>query len=279
MIGHTHRCHTLAAAFIVAVWLLSPATAFAHADIVERISAFDQQILQAPDSAALYFKRGELHRLHRDWPAALADYDQAARLDPENPAVHYYRGRMRLEAGDPAQARPLLDRFLAARPDHADALLIRSRALTRLGEGLAAADDLTHAIALFDSPTPEVYLERARALVIAGPAHTGRALNGLDAGIARLGPLVTLLQYATAIERSDGRHQQALERIDTLPDMIRLQPTWLAIRGDILRDIGDIEQAQATYRAGLETIKTYPPARRNSRATVVLETRLRASLR
>lgn len=279
MIGRTHRCHTLAAAFIVAVWLFSPATAFAHADIVERISAFDQQILQAPDSAALYFKRGELHRLHRDWPAALADYDQAARLDPENPAVHYYRGRMRLEAGDPAQARPLLDRFLAARPDHADALLIRSRALTRLGEGLAAADDLTHAIALFDSPTPEVYLERARALVIAGPDNIGRALNGLDAGIARLGPLVTLIQYAIAIERSDGRHQQALGRLDTLPDKIRLQPTWLAIRGDILRDIGDIEQAQATYRAGLETIKTYPPARRNSRATVVLETRLRASLR
>lgn len=279
MIGRTHRCHTLAAAFIVAVWLLSPATAFAHADIVERISALDQQIVQAPDNAALYFKRGELHRLHSDWPAALADYDHAARLDPANPAVHYYRGRMRLEAGDPAQARPLLDRFLAARPDHADALLIRSRALTRLGEGLAAADDLTRAIALYDLPTPEVYLERARALVIAGPDNIGRALNGLDAGIARLGPLVTLIQYAIAIERSDGRHQQALERLGTLPDMIRLQPTWLAIRGDILRDIGDIEQAQATYRAGLETIETYPPARRNSRATVVLETRLRASLR
>ena len=144
---------------------------------------------------------------------------------------------------------------------------------------MAAADDLTRAIALFDPPTPEVYLERARALVIAGPDYTGRALNGLDAGIARLGPLVTLIQYAIGIERSAGRHQQALERLDALPDKIRLQPTWLAIRGDILRDIGDIQQAQATYRAGLETIETYPPARRNSRATVVLETRLRASLR
>lgn len=269
----------LAAALIIAAGLVSPAAAFAHADIVERITGLDQQIVAAPQDPALYLKRGELHRLHQDWPAALGDYDRAARLDPDNPAVHYYRGRLRLESGDPAQARPLLDRFLAARPNHANALLVRSRALVSLGEPLTAADDLTRAIALLDPPTPEVYLERARALVAAGPNNVDLALSGLDAGIARLGPLVTLIQYGIEVERTHGRYHQALGRLDTLPAQISRQPAWLVVRGDILRDLGETQQAQVFYRSGLETIEAYPPARRNTRATVELETRLRDSLR
>jgi tetratricopeptide (TPR) repeat protein len=263
----------------LAAALLAPVPAFAHADIVERISALDRQIEQTPHDNDLYFKRGELHRLHRDWPAARADYDRAAALDPDDTTVHFYRGRMWLEAGDPAHARLLLDRFLAERPDHADALLIRSRALAEIGEWQAAAQDLTHAIDLLDPPTPEVYLDRARALVAAGPEHIDPALRGLDAGIARLGPLVSLIQYAIEVERAHGRPQAALERFDLLPDQVRRQPKWLAIRGDILRSLGDVQQAQATYWAGLATIAAYPPARRNARATIELETRLRESLR
>ncbi len=259
--------------------VLAPAPAFAHADIGERLSDLDRQIEHAPQSSELYLKRGELHRLHRDWPAARADYDRASRLDAGNPAVNFYRGRMWLEAKNPAQARPLLDRFLAARPDHADALVIRSRTLSLLGEPLAAADDLTRAIDLLDPPTPEVYLDRARALVAAGPEHVDPALRGLDEGIARLGPLVSLIQYAIEVERAHGRHQAALARLDLLPDQVRRQPGWLAIRGDILQSMGDIQQAQATYRAGLASIAAYAPARRNARATAALESRLRESLR
>ncbi|NKB49625.1 MAG: tetratricopeptide repeat protein [Alphaproteobacteria bacterium] len=271
------RRNVFAAALFVA-GLLSPAAAFAHADIIERITALDDQILATPQDPALYLKRGELHRLHRDWPAALNDYKQAERLTPDDPAIHYYRGRMRLEADEPALARPLLDQFLAARPNHADALLIRSRALSRLGAWLAAADDLSRAIALLDPPTPEVYLERARALVAAGPENVDRAVVGLDAGIERLGPLVTLIGYGIDVERTHGRHAQALARLDTLPVQISQQPAWLATRGDILRDLGELRQAKATYRSGLDKIETYPMARRNSRATVELETRLREAL-
>ena len=279
MIQYNKRRRVLSAALIIIAGLLSPAAAMAHVAIVERITALDQHIQAAPNDPALYLKRGELHRLHRDWPTALADYDTAVVLDPENQTVHFYRGRLYLEAGDPKQARPLLDRFLAVQPNHANALLIRSRALARLGDGLAAADDLTRAIALLDPPTPEVYLERARALVAAGPDNVERALTGIDDGIARLGPLVTLIQYAIEVERAQGHHRQALARLDRLPVQINRQPTWLATRGDILRDAGEIQQAQATYRSGLEKIEAYPPARRNTRATVGLETRLRASLK
>ena len=45
-------------------------------------------------------------------------------------------------------------------------------------------------------PIPTYYLERARALVEAGPEHFGEALRGLDEGSARLGHPVTLEPYA-----------------------------------------------------------------------------------
>lgn len=250
----------------------------AHADIVERIAALDQEIQENPGSAALYLKRGELHRLHRDWPAALADYGRAEQLKPEESAVHYYRGRMWLEAGQPRLARPELDLFLAARPEHADALLVRSRARALLGERMAGVDDLTRAIALLDRPTPEVYLERARLLVAEGPSYVDRALAGLDEGIDRLGPLVTLIQFAIEVERDRGRYLSGLDRLDRLPENLAGQPKWLGLRADLLLEAGRKNEAHAAYAAGLEIIEAYPPARRKSRATSQLEARLRSSM-
>ena len=250
----------------------------AHADIAERITALDGEIQESPGSAALYFKRGELHRLHRDWLAALADYGRAEQLKPEEPAVHYYRGRMWLEAGQPKLARPELDLFLAARPEHANALLVRSRALALLGERMAGVDDLTRAIALLDRPTPEVYLERARLLVSEGPSYVDRALAGLDEAIAQLGPLVTLIQFAIEVERDHGRYLSALARLDGLPKSLAGQPMWLGFRGDLLLEAGRKQEAHAVYAAGLEIIETYPATRRNSRATLQLEARLRSSM-
>ncbi len=271
------RCWELAAGLIV-VWIGNPGTALAHADILVRITALNREIRESPPSAALYLKRGELHRLHRDWPAALTDYEQAARLAPRNPDVSYYRGRMWFEAGQPEPARPALDRFLAVRPDHADALLVRSRVLAVLGERLAAVNDLTRAIALLDPPTPEVYLERARHLEAEGSAYIDRALAGLDEGIARLGPLVTLIQFAIEVERTRGRYPSALVRLDGLPESITGQALWLGLRGDLLLAAGRTEEARAAYAAGLEIIESYPSARRTLRATSRLETRLRAAV-
>ncbi len=263
---------------LMAVWIGSPGTVLAHADILVRIAALTREIRESPPSAALYLKRGELHRLHRDWPAALTDYEQAVRLEPRNPAVSYYRGRMWLEAGQPERAKPELNRFLAVRPNHADALLIRSRALARLGKPHSAAADLTKAIALLHRPTPEVYLERAKLLATVGPDYVDQALAELDEGIARLGPLVTLIQYAVSMEVARGQYDAALARIDALPVGVQSGPAWLARRGDILMEADRLNEARAMYIVAKQAILELPPARRQSRAMAALEARLRGAV-
>src|SRR5437870_950367 len=82
-----------------------------------------------------------LHSYHRHWPAALADYERAALLDPTLAAVDFARGKTLLHAGSPGQAKSALDRFLAKHPEHAEALATRARVLVILGERLAATAD------------------------------------------------------------------------------------------------------------------------------------------
>ena len=256
--------------------LAAPLPVLAHADIHERIAALDAQIEAHPNAPELYLKRGELHRLHRDWEAALADYHRAAELDPGLPEVDYFVGRMWLEAARPDLAKSALNRYLTRRPDDAGALVIRSRALARLGEGLAAAEDLTKAIARLEALGPELYLERSRLLVAEGGKHVDEGLRGIDEGIARLGPLVTLIQFAVEVEADRAHHEEALARLDPLPPGVRKQPLWLARRGDLLLAAGRDAEARAAYAAALQAIEALPATRRTVRANAALESRLRS---
>jgi tetratricopeptide (TPR) repeat protein len=235
---------------IVLVAALLPTLAFGHAETEERIAEVTRKIAASPRDARLFMKRGELQRLMADWPAALADFERAARLAPELDEVAYARGRALFEAGFVADAVPDLDRFLGARPDHADALLLRSRVLGFLGRRLEAVDDLTRAIAVLQPPAPEHYLERARLLAADG--RIDEAVDGLDEGVARLGPLVTLIQPAWELEVAAGRVDRALARLDTLPRALRLSPAWLQRRAELLAQSGrgDDAHAAAVLAAG-----------------------------
>ena len=244
-------------------YMAVPVPAFAHADINVRIAGINARIAADPDDPQLYLRRGELHRAHRAWSAALDDYQYAVRLAPGLPEADYYTGRMWLEAGRPELARPGLDRFLALRPDHADALLTRSRALAGLAEYNAAVTDLTRAIALLDPPAPEHYLERAQLLVARGPDFVDEALRGIDRGTVRLGPLVSLIQFAVEIDAGRGHHDAALARIGSLPRAVRQTPRWQARRGDILLAAGRKPQARTAYVAALGKRPRRPAGRYN----------------
>jgi len=47
----------------------------AHADLDEQIAAVTHQIEKDVTNAQLCLKRGELHRVHRDWKSGAVDYD------------------------------------------------------------------------------------------------------------------------------------------------------------------------------------------------------------
>jgi tetratricopeptide (TPR) repeat protein len=250
----------------------------AHGDLHERIAALTKQIDEAPTNAELYLKRGELHRAHRDWKLALADYDRVAQLRPDLAVVDLARGLTLFASGTPEPAITALDRFLLKHPAHAEALLTRARARSKLGRHQTAAEDFTRAIAHTPRPRPEYYLERAQALAALGDARIADALRGLDEGIKMLGPIVTLELYAMDLELRKNQHNAALARLDQITAQAARTETWLARRGEILEQAGRPGEARQAYATALAALELVPVSRRNTKTTVELESRLRAAL-
>jgi tetratricopeptide (TPR) repeat protein len=258
--------------------LVSVALAFAHADLEQQIARVTKQIESDPGNATLYLQRGELHRLHREWDDAETDYARAARLDPSLIAVELARGMMLSDSGNPDEAKTHLDRFLAAQPDHVNALATRARVLADLGRRLAAAEDYSRAIRLSTNPQPEFYLERARALTLEGGEHFAEALRGLDEGIQKLGPVATLELAAIDLELQIKRYDDALARLDAVAAQSGRKETWLARRGEMLEQAGRPGQARKAYADALAAIESLTPRARKVPATAELEAKVRSAL-
>lgn len=275
---------TVAAAVLMAVpcsWLVLMPPAAAHGPIDEQIATLTSRIQEDPQNATLYLNRGVLHRHHREWDAALADFDRSAQLAPTLAEVDLARGRTLLEAGRPGPAKVALDRFLAKRPDHAKALVARARVLVEMDQNRAAVQDYTRAITLearLSRGIPDHYLERARAVAAQGKEYIGEAVQGLDEGIARLGPLVSLQLYAIELELSAKRYEGALARLESVAAQTPRKESWLARRAEILEQAGRQEEARLAYRQALSAIESLSSRHRKTRTMVQLEAQVRAAV-
>jgi tetratricopeptide (TPR) repeat protein len=245
-----------------------------HLQIIE----ITKQIEQNPTNVDLYIKRGELHRYHQDWDAAQADYDRALTLNPKLEIVDFVRGRMYLEANWLLSANVVLDRFLTKQPSHLDALITRARTLTKLERRLDGAKDYSKAIALSTESRPELYFERAQALAGEGGPHLKEAIAGLDEGIKKLGPLVTLQLCAIDIEVQHKQYDAAVTRLDQVITKAPRKETWLARKGEILVLAGKKDEARQAFRSALQSMETLPPGRRNVPAMIDLQKHLQEQL-
>jgi len=78
-----------------------------------------------------YLRRGTAAFARRDYAGAIADFDRAAALAPEDPEVYYHRALARWWTRDPVLAMADVDQALALRADMGPALLLRGE--LRLG--------------------------------------------------------------------------------------------------------------------------------------------------
>ena len=188
------------------------APVLAHDDPHNSIDKITLQIQQDPNNTELYVKRGELHRISSHWNLALADFDHVAQLQPDHESVNFHRGRLLFEAGQFQLARTALDHFLSAHPNHIEGLIVRGRVLRKLDQPLDAGQDYARALSLAPNPTPVLFIEQAEALAEAGEAYVDAAVQSLDEGIEKLGPLVLLESLAIDLEVRRQRYDAALAK-------------------------------------------------------------------
>jgi tetratricopeptide (TPR) repeat protein len=263
---------------VALIALSAPRPVRAHADLLLQIEDLTQQILKNPTNAELYLRRGELRRTHLEWDFAAEDYDKAEELNSALDAVVLARGRLYLDSGWPLSAKACLDLYLSRVPNNAMALVTRAHILTRLQMRMAAAQDYTRAITLSPEPGPELFIERAQAFSGEGPTYFAEALKGLDEGVQRLGPLVTLQLLAIDLELRQKGFDRALARLDTVAEKSPRKETWLVRRGEILVQAGRPAEAKQAFQSALAALDKLPPTRRNVPAMLELQRRLSAEL-
>lgn len=258
--------------------LLLPVSARAHGAIHDRIDAVTKRLAETPDDADLYLKRAELYRVDGSWEAALADYGRASDLAPGMAAVDLARAEMLFEAARPAPALEAVDRYLAAEPGSYDARVLRGRILALLARHGEAAEAFEKALARTGPstlPQPDIYLELARSLASAG--RPGAAIARLDEGMTRLGRLASLENLAIELERSMGRYEGALTRVDRLIAETPRPVTWLILRGQIAGQAGEAEAARSAFESALAAIDAVPRDQRTPRV-LALEREAREAL-
>jgi tetratricopeptide (TPR) repeat protein len=249
-------------------------SAAAHGEVHGEIEALTKRVAQSPKCAELFYRRGELHRLHRDWAAALRDFERALALDPRLDGARFAHGRTLLEAGRPKEALPVLDAFLAHHAEHGEAHVWRARALAALGRHADAAAGFERAVALLRRPRPGHFVEHARAL--ADAQRPAAAVEALDKGMRALGAIVTLQSYAIELELSQGRHDAAIRRVEAILARARRPERWLFKLGEIQERAGRKDRAAAAYRAALKAIAALPPSHRGVAATRELAATIQA---
>lgn len=267
---------------LLAMLLTLPQLMHAHGDLDVQIDEVSAEIDARPTDAQLYLKRAELYRNVEHFLFASDDLEQAEKLDPALPLVHLARARNFLEWGKPTEGLPEVERYLEAKPEGQLATLaheVRGHLLAAVNRPQEAADEFSLAISSAASPTPDLYMYRVAAYEAAGEQNLPSALASLEEGVARLGPIVSLMQPALELEIRLHRYDAALARIDRLSATLPRAEAWLARRGEVHLLAGDRDQARASFEQALERLAALSPRQRDTQATQQLEQQIRRELR
>lgn len=224
-------------------------------DAAAALADYDAALALAPQDASLFTSRAGVHLARGDWAAALADFDRAVATDPRYGMGWNDRGVLRLELGDLSGALADFDAAAAIDPDEALFLSNRGQARLLAGEtGPALAD--FDAIIRRAPDSSWGHLGRAETLLATGQGKeaTAAAEAARERAAASDRPFDAVLQ-ARALWVL-GRSREAVALID---DYLLAHPgmeaTALAYRGEARLALGDVAGAQADF----ETVLGWAP--------------------
>jgi tetratricopeptide (TPR) repeat protein len=137
-----------------------------------------------PGSAPALNRRGIARFQGGDVPGALADFRQAALLDPTYAEPLNNSGILRQTLGQLAQAVADFDRALALRPDYPEALTNRGRARLALGNATGARADFDRALELLNNAPFAASVLHNRAMLRQISGDAAGALADFDQALA-----------------------------------------------------------------------------------------------
>jgi lipoprotein NlpI len=117
-----------------------------HDDYDAAIADFNQALALQPDDAGVYFNLGLAKNGKKDFDGAMADFDRVLALDPADADAYLSRGLAKFAQENYGGAIADYDQAIALVPSFTDAIYARALAHRRQGDYDAAFADYDHAI-------------------------------------------------------------------------------------------------------------------------------------
>lgn len=218
--------------FFVSLASMIPSAAQAHGSVDERAMAIEHRILAEPTNPNHYLRRAALLFERGDIAGARASLAMAVAFGASDLAVAVLQARVELSENHPRAALAAINAVGASQRTE-DLLRLRALALRELGPRDEAAEAFADVLSAAARPSPDDFLDAARAFRAAG--DEARAVAVLDAGVVRLGRLAALEQAAIEIEVERKDFAAALGRLDALLERNPHNRSWVERREQIAR--------------------------------------------
>lgn len=247
-----------------------PLSAWSHGDLHDQIDRVSQHLKGGHPKAAHYLKRGQLYLQHGNYPDAITDLGKSLELETELNVAHYHLAQAHLAMGNSDTAEHHIKLFLKPLGQENYGGLSRGYAL--LGKIHQKKNEHLEAVQAFEKslqnnmqPAPVDYLQVAGSYVKLGKEYQQKALDILDQGIVRLGPVVTLQEEAIELDLLSGSYDAALNRVKTLRSQGINEANIYFKQASIMSQAGRFEEAQASYKKALAEIERLPANKQASR--------------
>lgn len=182
-----------------------------------------------------------------DLAAAAPFYARALELEPSHPLALHHLSSIHLQSGCPAEARPLLERWLADQPDSGPARELYAVALHELGEWEAALGEYDKAVRL--NPRSIAWFNRGNLLAQLG--RHDEAVESFRNALANDPRQPEVLTNLAESLRATGRLEQALASLDqAVAHSPGFLPAWHN-RGGVLRLLGRPADAALSFRKAI----------------------------
>lgn len=189
----------------------------------QAIEHFTAEIRRAPTAFA-YVCRGCAYGCDLEVEKALADFNSALEIEPNNVEALFHAGTVRYWVGDNSGALRDFDRAIGLNIKHAKAYRNRGNLERKLGKIQEALDDLNEAIRL-DPADEDAYQDRGDAWAAQGDIE--RAIADYRKALSYLGEAFAYVQRGQLCWERQGDYDKA---IDDYSRAIALEPTGLEPR-------------------------------------------------
>jgi tetratricopeptide (TPR) repeat protein len=213
----------------------------------------DMDLAVIPSTAAEFSRRGVTFLNRQDYDRAIADFSEAARLEPKEGKHYYNRGAARVRKGDDTSALADFNEALRLNPQDSLAYLARGELLLRKGDEKQAWADLDQAVrTAHDDGT--ALIRRAEAYASVGRyADAVRDLSALllTSQLKSQRPIILNARCWTRAEWGQEL-QEALADCNAALDLDQGSWAILDSRGFVELRLGQYDKAIADYDRALE---------------------------